>query len=796
MLLLAGLAAGDDRAEKTSEPLPRGAVRRLGSLRFLHGGPVRSLAISPDGKTIASGGYGSVSKGIIRLWNAETGMQIRALKGHGYGTYALAFSPNGNWLISGGTDRHLTVWEANTGKKVRDIKTASNVVDVAVSPDGRLVAACSGNRVQLFKLTDGKKVREIKGGLYCAFDPKGERIAAASGYGKGHVKLYRVSNGKELRSFKTPARGYGAVTFSPDGKHLSVGTLMHGRGNPAQVYQWNAETGKLIKKFKGGKGNTVALSYSPDGKLLASAHYGGTVRLWDRDAGRLRQKMDAGRSYARGVLFSPDGAKVFAAGHDGVIHAFSTETGKEQFEAVGHRGAVRTGKLIDGGAYTAGMDGTIRRWDLKTGKLMKTFAGVEYPSDMAISPDGTLLALGDTNHDTIRIVSAENGRKRGQVSDKGLHPLSLRFLSAEEVGVVGRTVLARVSARGKLLVKKSRGTRLNAGSGAIGPEGAYAVSTVGNAVWLSRFPDARTILALPLQSIGRGRAVSFGPLGQYVAIGGRGESGIFELLSGETMETFEIDRRKRQYCMAVSLNPTGEYLAIADNQGEIRICDAVTGKVRKQFAGHRGAIPEIAWSADSTRLMSVSYDTTALVWDTSDLRVGEKPRARVPAKQLRKHFAALASADGKDVYHASWALVRAGDSTVDLLDALLEPAEMEDPQRIRDLIAKLDAPQFGQREQAYAELAKLGTTAEPVMRRALKRVISLETEARLKKLLDALADPRTRPPESLRPLRAVKILERIGGKKARETVERLSEGAAEAPLTVTARSALERMGAR
>src|SRR5436309_2143764 len=128
LLFVPGLAAAEEkspaprRLDRYGDPLPPGAVARLGTVRLLTEDLTDAVAFSPDGKLLATGGYSTP----LRLWDVSTGKTVRQLRGQEVkeelsyaSTFALAFSPRGRLLFSGGQDKAVHVWEVSTGREIR-----------------------------------------------------------------------------------------------------------------------------------------------------------------------------------------------------------------------------------------------------------------------------------------------------------------------------------------------------------------------------------------------------------------------------------------------------------------------------------------------------------------------------------------------------------------------------------------------------------------------------------------------------------------------------------------------------
>jgi WD40 repeat protein len=189
---------------------------RLGTVRFCQPLPV-CIAFSPDGKTLASGGYDNR----IRLWDPDTGKEVRALEGHKSYVNGIAFSGDGKWLASGSQDKDLRLWDVATGKERRRFQGhTAPIVSVALSPDGRVLASyCQGGTLRLWDTATGKETRSLStGGYAMTFSPDSKRLAFM-GNEKG-VQLVDVADGKVVQTSLCHKDSVNGLAFSADGTTL------------------------------------------------------------------------------------------------------------------------------------------------------------------------------------------------------------------------------------------------------------------------------------------------------------------------------------------------------------------------------------------------------------------------------------------------------------------------------------------------------------------------------------------------------------------------------------------------
>jgi len=257
------------------------------------------LVFDPDGSMLASASRDG--KGIIELWDPRTGSLIRTLD-PGDDAWAMAFSPNGRWLASGGAIGPVQLWDVRTGSLLRTFSGHGTwVLSVAFSPDGGVLA--SGGRDRTIKLWDpstGSLLRSIANAFsfhvgpqgqtdwppYAApltFSPDGGSIASASGDGK--IRVWDSRTGGPIRTLTIPSvsgaktkfyTDVWSVAFTPDGRCLASGSW------DSAIRLWDSNSGALVRTLGGHAGPVRSVAFSNDGRWLVSASLDSSIKLWKR----------------------------------------------------------------------------------------------------------------------------------------------------------------------------------------------------------------------------------------------------------------------------------------------------------------------------------------------------------------------------------------------------------------------------------------------------------------------------------------------------------------------------------
>jgi HEAT repeat protein len=221
-----------------------------------------------------------------------------------------------------------------------------------------------------------------------------------------------------------------------------------------------------------------------------------------------------------------------------------------------------------------------------------------------------------------------------------------------------------------------------------------------------------------------------------------------------------------------------------------------TGKEVLHLKGHEGPITALAFSGDGRRLVTVSHDTSGLVWDTSAAGDLTLPAVKLGQGELETLWGDLGLGDAAKAHQAMWTLAADPRQTVPLLgERLGKEVPHQDKARIDKLLAELDDDEYSVREHATQELMKAGKAVEKAVRDALKKSPSAEARRRLEVILEKLG-PAALPPEVLRASRAVEVLEQIGTAEARKVLETLAKGKTDEALARDAKGALERLSKR
>jgi eukaryotic-like serine/threonine-protein kinase len=577
----------------------------------LRGQPVDvgAVAVSPDGTKIASGGWGEG----IRIWDAASGRLLRTLNARP-GVMALAWSPDGTRIAEASASRFAQVWDAETGISRFVVPGWQHEVwAIAWNPDGsRLAAAGRADPVALMnpayrsdpiRIVDGstgRVISEIASGVadLCAWSPDGKRIASVA-------------------------------TIEPKGvtKFLSI---------------WDATTGKLLSRLEPIPVFVNRISWSPTGEVLACATIDGQVKLWDTSAAKLLrvlyEKDDASKS---GLAWSRDGT-MFAAGDKfGRITVWNTKNWQPVHDFRGGATINALSFLPDGTRIVsghAGWNGEVRVWSLNS-------ATREFTVEKPIKNDWTTLLPLAWNPVRPTIAVAGGTGKVDLVDTETGARSSITNLVPDRLGALAW------SRDGKRLAVGSWGSSkvVKVLDVATGRELASLGDLNFTKKYLDWSPDGRKLLTATEdimhsdlivwdgQSYKKERETKgdigrFSPDGTRIAV--TEQYGV-KVLSAATFDPIVAWRHAAQEPTLLCWSPDGRFLAGA-YLSEGLVWDSATGSQVATLAGHSGRINSVAWSPDGARLATASEDATVRLWD---------PQSGTPVFTLRGHKGSVLSVD-------------------------------------------------------------------------------------------------------------------------------------------------------
>jgi WD40 repeat protein len=573
---------------------------------------VDSLAWSPDGKMLVSAGRpaGQFSNRVY-LWDVASQRQVGASMTGYEGLPSASFSPDGGLIaVSGSWGPAVQLLDPKQRKVIGELERSykDKVTSVAFSPDGKILASTyigMDSYVRLWDPGTRKFLGELQADsvypplLQCiAFSPDGETLAAAGGMSHGDVLLWNVQTRLRLGDRIDASRTeITSIAFSPDGSTLATASL---DGN---VRLWNPVSHDLVATLAEPQQKRVApsVAYSPDGKILASSNEDGTINLWDVSS---YARLSDGKSfdfYAHTLKFSPDG-KILAAVGFGSEHSQMRLWDVGSHEPLGEPIA-EVSKITfspnDKILASANHDDSLSLWSFADHKLVGQLleGHTDSANGIAFSPDGqTLVSIG-----------TENGLRQWDVASKN---------------PIGRPVSVKVFGRIPLAFSLD-GSTLVAGEKLWGMKDHQITQELWGPLFAVAFsPNGTTLAASDFNN-----SVSLWDIAKRAVIG----------------QPFEGESGQVGAIYALAFSPDGKTLATGGQDRVIRFWDLLRRvQMGDPLTGHHHRVERIAFTHDAKILVSLGADDSLRFWDVASHKPLGAPTPNVRTFELNPRDTTIA----------------------------------------------------------------------------------------------------------------------------------------------------------
>ncbi|MBX3065326.1 MAG: TIR domain-containing protein [Anaerolineae bacterium] len=580
-----------------------------------------------------------------RAYDAQTGTLLHTYaQADGVDSVAAA-SANGQWVLSGNSLGRLSLWDAASGRLLRQFTLSDQMLtvnDLMFMPDAKSALVLYGYSARLIDLESGSPLRTWQPAdrfiNSLSLSPDSRTLVTVSDTGtpatQAFIDFWDVSSGELLRSF-TISNSVRIVRYAPDGKTIATGDGISSANAVNTIRVWDAATGHLVNTMLGHEAGITSLAYSSDSKRLVSGSLDNTARLWAVDSGDLLRRYSEHASYIMAVNLAPNDIDLLTVSYDKTARLSSADLSTDPNTFLGHHDVVADEVFSPDGSYllTSSQDGEIKLWDAHTRTLIRSFADNGSVCAMSFSPDSKTFITRATAYGSdgiSRLWDIASGKVvyegERETQDRCFAAYSADGTKAYFSIKQGVRVLDIATGETQTFVRSYTETGLFEISEALYRSGDRVLlilsddSDDGSIEYLTMWDPltGEQVRSAVLLECADGNFLSYSMSisadEKNVLIGDQdGTACLYSLETGKALQIFP-DHKGIVFDLAFS--PDGKTILTASGDGKARLWDIATGKLLRLLSGHTGVVTSVAFAPDGKTAVTGSIDGTVRLWQT------------------------------------------------------------------------------------------------------------------------------------------------------------------------------------
>lgn len=585
-----------------------------------HQGKVEALQFSADGNYVVTGGNDK----LVNLWDIESGKLLHSLAGHQQRVTQARFVDNDQLIVSTSMDGTIRLWNAKSGKPIQTLSnTGGAVYDVAVNHDGTLWSTIGydGN-ANILDAQTRETIHSLQGQnepLYTVtFSPDSSRIATA---GDTTAALWDVSSGNLIELLDTNVTAIRALQFSQDSQKLLI------RGEDNHIDIRNAKSGERLYELKGHDENAMwSAVFSPDDESLLTAGGDGTVRLWNADTGSPIKTLIGHNVAVSTARFNNTGDLIASAGSDGAAILWDAATSRRIARMEGHQSAVSslTFHPTDDLLATAGEDGSTAIWRLDELNQTAESDGHRLAGHggggqaIAFNPERNH-AVTAAYEGSMKLWNIEDGKNIGSfpVEPKGIYSIDISPDGKLLASVGGSTELSLWDLDTLEIVSSETTATAAMLWTKFNHSGSQLITTsIDGTATLHNLSEGGSNISLTGHE-GALFWAAFSPDDKLAATASYADNTV-RIWDTSTGNTIHVLRGHSGGIYRCGFSPDGKKIVTASNDTTAKVWDLETGHVDFELIGHTSTVRAASFSPDNNIIVTASYDNTAKVWDANN----------------------------------------------------------------------------------------------------------------------------------------------------------------------------------